>query len=229
MIRLLQVLPTLAALALLALAPQAQADAPIPAPTPRDSMRSLFTDNLSTEVVMLNADNYPKIYTTRPVLLVGTLKSLDGATVVIEPDPKLTSFPRVIQIKAHVLHIDPAPLMERELGRDRAFLVTPETFLVDDTAPLEPQPGQVRRPAPRIALEAFSPGAKVSALYRLPYPLDSETTPTLLNLSLVDPERTYYSADFDPTRRLPNNPQTRRVPPTMSSDQPTTPGPSPRP
>lgn len=161
--------------------------------------------------------------TGRPALIVGTFVGYDRATstVLVKVDPKLSRFPHAMEVASKQYRVPTDRVFARELRPERRFRLDDETHVVDDTAPLDPQPGRLARPRPNMKLEAIKPGDKVTVTYRIQVKADA--IPRAYNLSKVDPARTYFSADIDPTRgpvprrqapqtsgtlsRLPQNPK----------------------
>ncbi len=146
------------------------------------------------------------LYSGRPVLIVGTFAGYDRATstVLVKVDPKLSRFPNAVKVASQQYRVPEDRVMAREFRPERSFRLSADTHVVDDTAPLDLKPGQHRRSRPNIKIEAFKPGDKVTVTYRIQ--IKADAIPHAYNLSKVDPARTYFSADFDPTR----GPLTRR-------------------
>lgn len=140
------------------------------------------------------------LYTGRPALIVGTFVGYDQATsiVLVKVDPKLSRFPNAMKVASQQYHVPEDRVIAREFRPERRFRLNEETHVVDDTAPLDLQPGQRRRSRPNMKIEAFKPGDKVTVTYRIQ--IKEDAIPHAYNLSKVDPARTYFSADFDPTR-----------------------------
>lgn len=155
-------------------------------PTPEEAAR-MTTDSLVALFV-----------TGRPALGVGWFQSYDAATstVVIRMDPKLTTFPHSIAVRAKRWNIPADRLYARERSGERKFKLDMRTYVVDDSSPLKLQPGQKERLTPRIPITAFRPGDKVSVSYRIA--ADSQKVPKALNLSKVDPNRTFFPGDSEP-------------------------------
>ncbi|MCE5229809.1 hypothetical protein LLG95_09465 [bacterium] len=137
------------------------------------------------------------LYTSRPILLVGWFKSYDRATstVTVRVDPILTKFPHALDVRAKQLNIPVERVKNRELRPERAFKIGARTYFTDDTAPLEPESGKLRQ-TPPISIESIKPGDKITVSYRIQ---PGDTAARALNISKVDPSRSYFSADFDPT------------------------------
>lgn len=140
------------------------------------------------------------LYTSRPALIVGTFAAYDRATstVTVKVDPNLSRFPNAMKVASKQYNVPADRVFARELRPERRFKLRAGTHLVDDTAPLELKPGQRTRPRPAIPIDAFRPGDKVTVSYRIE--MKESSIPFAYNLSKVDPARTYFSADFDPTR-----------------------------
>lgn len=195
---------------------------------PQEGMRTLPKPE---EIAKMTTDSLVKLmYTSRPVLAVGTFEGYDSDTssVLVKIDPKLTSFPRAINAKAKRMNASPDRIFARELRPERRFRIMASTYIVDDTAPLLLKPGEKERKTPKIPISKLKFGDKVSVLYQMER--DSETVPTAFNVSKVDPARTYYSADFDPlhgklrpnTRVLTTSTLQRRIPGRAPLRQPRT-------
>ncbi len=162
-------------------------------------MKPASPGSTETQVVELSEDEVRRMFfTSRPLLAVGTVRSIDSAssTVTVAIDQNLSDLPITLTHKAKVTGQDLESLRRREFPPQRTFRIGPMTMLVDDRAPLPKRRGEPR-PQPRIGAGDFKPGDRVSLLFRMEH--DPNRTPYAINLSKVDPARTYFATDFDPT------------------------------
>lgn len=163
------------------------------------------------EAARMTTDSLAALFRTgRPALGIGWFQSYDAATstVVIRMDPKLTTFPHSIQVRAKRWNIPADRLYARERSGERRFKLDMRTYIVDDSSPLKLQPGQKERLTPHIPITAFRPGDKVSVSYRIA--ADSKAVPKALNLSKVDPNRTFFPGDSEPMSGRPITQRNRR-------------------
>lgn len=148
--------------------------------------------------------NQSRPYTRRPILAVGTLKSIDSgtSTVVISIDRKLSSVPNILVYEAKKAGTY-EELMSRELPAERTFRIPPQAMIMDGRYnPDKPQTkavtGKIRQDKQRIAFSEFKPGERVGVLFSLNS--DPSKPPTIRNFSKLDPDRTDFAVDFNPMR-----------------------------
>lgn len=148
------------------------------------------------------------LYTSRPLLAVGTLKRFDTATstVVIAIDRSRSSMPHVLEFNAHKAgQLD--KLQDREFPTERSFHLTPFTALWDARPdPNKPQTradtGRIREDKQRLKATDFKPGDQVSVYFRMD--ADPAKPPFVINVCQVDPAQKEFRADIGPPPRPVN-------------------------
>jgi len=134
-------------------------------------------------------------YTSRPILAVGTIKSIDTATssVVLLVDRDRSSLPNILRVRAREAGLEQM-LLDREFPPERRYTLTPRTILLDTRETTATLPANLRQDK-KIDLADFRPGEWVSVLYRMRQNPDLQ--PGLYNMSKVDPNRT-FQVDYNP-------------------------------
>lgn len=141
-------------------------------------------------------------YTSRSLMIVGTVKSIDSATstVVVTIDRKKSSLPHILLLNARKAGIEDE-VIAREMPKERAYKLNRRTMFLDarpdpTKKQVKAETGQIKTDPRFIKFTDFKEGEWVSVLYRM------RSTPTkspiVFNVSKVDPEKTNFNVDFSP-------------------------------
>jgi len=152
----------------------------------------------------LTALQWQRIYTSRPLLAVGTLEAVDTAasSVTLAVDRRLSLMPHIMEVRARregVLEAARTVLFPPR----RTFALTPRTMLIDARGGRHQVPatsGRIDRDPQRVPLSAFRPGMRVGVIFQIRP--DPRTAPLVKTLSILDPRQASYELDFNPARRF---------------------------
>ena len=134
-------------------------------------------------------------FTSRPILAVGTIQSIDSATssVVLLVDRDRSSLPNILRVRSRAAGLEQM-LLDREFPPERRYTLTPRTLFLNTRGTTATLPANPRR-GKNIDLADFRPGEWVSVLYRMRQNPDLQ--PSLYNMSKIDPSRT-LKVDYNP-------------------------------
>ncbi|MCL5271051.1 MAG: hypothetical protein M1457_11015 [bacterium] len=162
-------------------------------------------------------------YTSRPLLAVGTLKSIDAATstVTIAIDRSRSVIPHILLYTARRIDMD-RQIVDREFPPERTFNLDPRLTMLIDARPNPDKPqtkavtGRMREDRQRLPFSAFQPGDQISIHYRMNP--DPSKPPYVLNMSKVDPNQKTFMVDFNPMYKM----RVKREDGKSTGTQPTT-------
>jgi len=129
---------------------------------------------------------------SRPIMAVGTLKSIDSATstVVIAINRRLSCIPHIMVIRAQQAGKD-KELFDKELPPQRTFHLTPRTMILDarpnpNKTPAKAVSGKLQNQDQELLkFSDFKPGDPVGVLYRMGFIPGEDPLP--LNFCRLNP------------------------------------------